>query len=40
MQALPDVFGDIIISSGYFASMYNHLNPCDFFLLVLFEGQS
>jgi hypothetical protein len=40
MQALSDVFGDRIISSGIWLAHSPDLNPCDFFLLGLFEGQS
>jgi hypothetical protein len=31
MQALPDVFGDKIISSGIWPVHSPELNPCDFF---------
>jgi hypothetical protein len=40
MQALSDVFGDRIISSGVWPACSPDLNPCDFFLLGLFEGKS
>jgi hypothetical protein len=39
-QASSSVFGDRIISSNIWAARSPHLNPCDFFLLGLFEGQS
>jgi hypothetical protein len=40
MQALSNVFGDRLISSGIWPAYSPDLNPCDFFLLGLFEGQS
>jgi hypothetical protein len=40
MQALSNVFGDRIISSGIWPVYSTDLNPCNFFLLGLFEGQS
>jgi hypothetical protein len=39
MQALSDVFGGKIISSDICAARSPDLNPCDIFLLMLFEGQ-
>jgi hypothetical protein len=39
-HALSDVFGDRIISSVILPARSSHLNPCDFFLLGLFEVQS
>jgi hypothetical protein len=39
MQALSNVFGDRIISSGIWSTRSLDLNICDFFL-ELFEGQS
>jgi hypothetical protein len=40
MQGLSDVFRDRIISSDIWLACTPDLNPCDFFLLGLFEGQS
>jgi hypothetical protein len=40
MQALSDVFGDRIINNDIWPAGSPDLNPCDFFLLGLFEGQS
>jgi hypothetical protein len=40
MQALSDVFGDIIISSHIWPARSSELSNCDFFLPGLFEGQS
>jgi hypothetical protein len=40
MQALSEVFGDRIISSGIWPAHSPDLNPCDFFLLGLLERQS
>jgi hypothetical protein len=40
IQALSDVFGDRIINSGIWPAHSPDLNPCNFFLLGLFEGQS
>jgi hypothetical protein len=40
IQALSDVFGGRIISRGIWPPLSPDLNPCDFFLLGLFEGQS
>jgi hypothetical protein len=39
MQALSDVFGDRIISRGIWPVLSPDLNPCNFFLMGLFEGQ-
>jgi hypothetical protein len=40
MQALSNVFGDRIISSGIWPARSPNLNPCDIFFWGLFEGQS
>jgi hypothetical protein len=40
MQALPNVFGDRIISSGIRPARSPNLKPCDFFFWGLFEEQS
>jgi hypothetical protein len=40
VQALCDVFGDRIVSSGILPVHSSDLNSCDFSLLGLFEGQS
>jgi hypothetical protein len=40
MHVLSDVFMDRIISSGIWPARSPNLNPCDFFLLGLFEAQS
>jgi hypothetical protein len=41
MQSLSDVFGDRTISSSdIWPARSSDLNPCDFFLLGLFQGQS
>jgi hypothetical protein len=37
LQALSDIFGDRIISSGIWPAFSLALNPYDFFLLGLFE---
>jgi hypothetical protein len=39
MQALSDVFWDRIIRIGIWPARSLDLNPCDFFLRRLFEGQ-
>jgi hypothetical protein len=40
MQALSDVFRDRIISRGIWQTHSPDFNPCDIFLLGLFEGQN
>jgi hypothetical protein len=40
MQALSIVFMDRSISSGIWPAHSSDLNPCDVFLLGLFEGQN
>jgi hypothetical protein len=40
MQDLSAVFWDGIISSHIFPAHSHDLNPCDYFLLGLYEGQS
>jgi hypothetical protein len=39
MKALSNVLGDRIISSDIWLARSPELNPCDFFLLGLFEEQ-
>jgi hypothetical protein len=38
IQPLTDGLGDRIISSGIWPAHSPDLNPCDYFLLVLFKG--